>query len=192
MPFIIVESLLFVLCVIGFLIHRVKVSNLYSILFKGIASFMFISIALTLMIYVKDYSLYNIFIILGLTCGLAGDVLLDFKVFKPEHDLMFLNLGYLAFGIGHGFYLTSMIMISNQKFDTSIVNNNFLIAIFITLAILIAFFITSLLLKFDMKNCLIQSGLYLIILAYVMGFACVMFITSKFSSFSWAMILFFL
>ena len=52
------------------------------------------------------------FILLGLICGLIGDVLLDLKVIYPFHDDKYLKAGMVAFGVGHIFYISALLVLA--------------------------------------------------------------------------------
>ena len=43
------------------------------------------------------------FVLLGLVCGLMGDIWLDLKYVFPERDEPFTYAGFCAFGVGHLF-----------------------------------------------------------------------------------------
>ena len=50
------------------------------------------------------------FVVLGLLCGLLGDILLDLKYVFPEKDEPFTYAGFCAFGVGHILYLIGMLL----------------------------------------------------------------------------------
>ena len=50
------------------------------------------------------------FVVLGLLCGLLGDIWLDLKYVFPEKDEPFTYAGFCAFGIGHILYISGMLL----------------------------------------------------------------------------------
>ena len=50
------------------------------------------------------------FVLLGLLCGLLGDVWLDLKYVFPEKDRPFTLAGFLSFGLGHVLFITGMLL----------------------------------------------------------------------------------
>jgi hypothetical protein len=49
-------------------------------------------------------------IVMGLVCGLLGDIWLDLKYVFPEQQRPFTLTGFCVFGIGHIFYITGMLL----------------------------------------------------------------------------------
>lgn len=49
-------------------------------------------------------------VILGLVCGLSGDIWLDLKYVFPQKDEPFTYAGFAAFGIGHVLYTAGMLI----------------------------------------------------------------------------------
>ncbi|MBQ5952191.1 MAG: hypothetical protein IJL66_08595 [Lachnospiraceae bacterium] len=50
------------------------------------------------------------FVLMGLLSGLLGDIWLDLKYVFPEKNRSFTLAGFSAFGIGHVFYMTGMLL----------------------------------------------------------------------------------
>ena len=50
------------------------------------------------------------FVVLGLLCGLMGDIWLDLKYVFPEKDEPFTYAGFCAFGAGHMLYIAGMLL----------------------------------------------------------------------------------
>ena len=50
------------------------------------------------------------FVVLGLLCGLMGDIWLDLKYVFPEKDEPFTYAGFCAFGVGHMLYIAGMLL----------------------------------------------------------------------------------
>ena len=76
-------------------------------MFKTIDSLLFLSLGIYLFFY-KGQPNIGIFIILGLTFGLLGDVALAFKRIAKDKDKFFTLLGMTFFIIGHIFYTTGL------------------------------------------------------------------------------------
>ena len=49
------------------------------------------------------------FVLLGLLCGLLGDVWLDLKYVFPKHDRSLTLMGFTVFGIGHVMYVAGLL-----------------------------------------------------------------------------------
>ena len=76
-------------------------------MFKTIDSLLFLSLGIYLFFY-KGQPNIGIFIVLGLTFGLLGDVALAFKRIAKDKDKFFTLLGMTFFIIGHIFYTTGL------------------------------------------------------------------------------------
>ena len=50
------------------------------------------------------------FVVLGLVCGLLGDIWLDLKYVFPEKDEPFTYAGFCVFGVGHILYIIGMLL----------------------------------------------------------------------------------
>ncbi|MBE7007938.1 MAG: hypothetical protein E7422_02125 [Ruminococcaceae bacterium] len=92
-----------------YLSEKVKSCSLKATFLKSIVSLLFLTLAV--------WSWYarggkpeklGIFVILGLLCGLLGDIWLDLKYVFPAQDTPFTYAGFLAFGIGHVLYVAGM------------------------------------------------------------------------------------
>ena len=102
-----------------FLFVRVKYGSIAGLLTKVLASFSFVLLAVVLS-FTKMQSNYYAslsiaFLILGLVCGLIGDILLDLKVMYVFHEDKYLKAGMLSFGVGHVFYIASMLTLLNNE-----------------------------------------------------------------------------
>ena len=52
----------------------------------------------------------GVIIVMGLVCGLLGDIWLDLKYVFPEQDQLFTYAGFAAFGVGHVLYIAGMLV----------------------------------------------------------------------------------
>ena len=113
-------------------------------MFKTIDSLLFLSLGIYLYFY-KGQPNIGIFIILGLTFGLLGDVALAFKSIVKAKDKFFTLLGMTFFIIGHIFYTTGLFV--NYYVPGNVVH----IIIPLVVAILIALSIVAIELKLKFK-----------------------------------------
>lgn len=103
-------------CELAFLVwyvyEKVKAYSLKAVLIKSVASVLFIAVGLfglhASALY-GDTSPAGAFIVLGLVCGLLGDIWLDLKYVFPKHDQLFTYAGFAVFGIGHILYIAGML-----------------------------------------------------------------------------------
>lgn len=92
-----------------FLYFRVKEKRAIAVIFKGCVSLMFIATALVAWLTSKNpNNTFGIFVLVGLSFGLLGDVLLDIKYIDLKKELMWTILGFFAFAFGHVFYATGL------------------------------------------------------------------------------------
>lgn len=95
-----------------FIIVRVTKGGALGILTKTFASFCFLLYGVISLTQSSFFSSASVFIILGLVCGLIGDIVLDLKyVYKEQNDI-YLNGGMLSFSVGHVFYFVGTIILS--------------------------------------------------------------------------------
>ena len=113
-------------------------------MFKTIDSLLFLSLGIYLFFY-KGQPNVGIFIILGLTFGLLGDVALAFKRIAKDKDKFFTLLGMTFFIIGHIFYTTGLFV--NYYVPGNVIH----IIIPLVVAVLIALSIVFIELKLKFK-----------------------------------------
>lgn len=93
-----------------FLLVRVKKGGLPGVIAKAIASVLFISTACAALAVNPAESAYGLLIVIGLTCGLLGDIWLDLKwVYVSDRDT-YLYAGFYSFFTGHLFFLAAIYM----------------------------------------------------------------------------------
>ena len=102
-----------ILLTILFLIVRTTVGGAYAVVTKTMASFSFILLG-GVGIFQGGFDTFSLFVMLGLVCGLIGDILLDNKVMYREHENIYLNSGMLSFGVGHLFYFVATCSLAVQ------------------------------------------------------------------------------
>lgn len=92
--------------------EKINAYSLKAALIKSVVSALFIAVGL--------YGLYTssanvggnpigVLVVMGLVCGLLGDIWLDLKYVFPEQDLPFTYAGFASFGIGHVLYIAGML-----------------------------------------------------------------------------------
>lgn len=109
MLFWIIPLSLGVLSLSQFLYFRVKGRRLLAVILKGLTSLLFIDTALVAWLTNHNtQSMFGLYVVLGLFFGLLGDVFLDLKYMSETKADLFTRLGFIAFGIGHIFYLTGL------------------------------------------------------------------------------------
>ena len=57
---------------------------------------------------------YGVLIVIGLVFGMLGDIYLDQKWVYPDDMTMYLNAGFVSFGIGHLFYIPAILLASGM------------------------------------------------------------------------------
>lgn len=82
--------------------------SIKAVLIKSVVSALFIAVAVWGW-YKSSHGILGVFIILGLTFGLLGDIWLDFKYVFRTHADQFTYAGFAAFGIGHILYITGLL-----------------------------------------------------------------------------------
>ena len=104
-----------VLCMIitvAFCVLRATKATFYSLTLKILASLCFIFSAILALSIGGFESVPGILILVGLICGLAGDIILDLKVMYPaKNDVLFLT-GTASFAVGHVFYFVALLLVN--------------------------------------------------------------------------------
>jgi uncharacterized membrane protein YhhN len=94
--------------VLYFLAIRVKKGGVPALIAKSAASVLFIASASAALGHNSGQHVYGILIILGLVCGLLGDIWLDLKWIYPEDKDIYLFSGFYSFFTGHLFFITAI------------------------------------------------------------------------------------
>ena len=95
-----------------FIVVRVTKGGVFAMVVKALASLSFVAYGVFSLTQITWFNEGSAFIIMGLICGLVGDVLLDAKVVYTKDNDVYLNSGMLVFGLGHVFYLVGTILFS--------------------------------------------------------------------------------
>ncbi len=100
------------ICLVAFLVFRVKKTDVKSLMLKSATSVMFILTGAFLLM--GKPSLYGAFIVAGLVCGILGDIWLDMKfMYKSDEDFL-TKAGFSSFAFGHCFYIAAIIAGTTQ------------------------------------------------------------------------------
>lgn len=93
--------------------EKIKAYSVKALLLKSLVSVLFVAVG----VYGAQSSavkggigLLSPFVILGLVCGLLGDVWLDLKYVFPEKDQPFTYAGFCFFGVGHILFISGMLI----------------------------------------------------------------------------------
>ena len=93
-----------------YIIIKCQRYDLKELFVKTILSFLFIVLALVATYNSNKFKLFNLFVILGLVCGLIGDILLDLKNIDLDRTVGYTYGGFVAFGVGHIMFITGLII----------------------------------------------------------------------------------
>ncbi len=158
-----------------FLIARDRKGSVKALLLKTITSFLFISVAFASVMVNSGQGVATFFalIIMGLICGLIGDIVLDLKVMYKESSSLYQHGGMVAFLIGHLFYLAALIIYFGFDWIP--------LVIAVVLAIIIAC-VSKFILKFNFAEHTVDTYAYTFFLSYMMTQACYAAITRGFTA----------
>ena len=93
--------------------EKIRAYSVRAVLLKSVVSMLFIMVGVYgtwLSASNGSASLLCPFVVLGLLCGLLGDVWLDLKYVFPEKDEPFTYAGFCVFGVGHILYIIGMLL----------------------------------------------------------------------------------
>ena len=93
--------------------EKIRAYSVRAVLLKSVVSMLFIMVGVYgtwLSASKGSASLLCPFVVLGLLCGLLGDVWLDLKYVFPEKDEPFTYAGFCVFGVGHILYIIGMLL----------------------------------------------------------------------------------
>ena len=147
---------------------RVTKGGSWGIVLKTLASFCFVLYGLLSYTQITWFSKGSIFIIVGLLCGLIGDIILDLKYVYRESNDIYLNTGMLAFGVGHIFYFVGTVLISE-----SVVKLWLPIVVALSIAAVLTpviYFVSKRLMGLDYGKFAWQSMIYCFILTFMSAF----------------------
>lgn len=93
-----------------FIASKVINYSFKTIVFKTIASLMFVALGIYLFVTVQGHFLLKLFLLLGLIFGMLGDTLLGFKYITTKTKTIWILAGMFAFAFGHLFYLIGLFL----------------------------------------------------------------------------------
>lgn len=156
---------LMVVSVALFLVLRIMSPNKSSLSAKLVASFIFVVMGI-LSLCTPGYTVVKAMFVLGLVCGLIGDVVLELKVNYSENVGTYLNIGTMFFGFGHIAYFFGIVV-----YVTAVVVIGFwwMTLAALIFSLLVAWLIVgnSKALKLDMTGFKVQSYFYTAMLLFV-------------------------
>lgn len=94
-----------------FIIVRITNGGMQALYFKIIASLGFIATTMATL-WLTDFCVYGVFILAGQILGLLGDIFLDQKMIHKDYDFQYTNIGFIAFGVGHIFFVCAVVLSS--------------------------------------------------------------------------------
>ncbi len=163
---IILLTVLSVVTALLFSILRVTHGGMVSLLTKTLASFCFVLLGVVV-VFEHPLGKIGMFVLLGLICGMIGDILLDLKSVDRTRADSYLNFGMLAFGIGHVFYVLFGALLCGQNvLVEALIAGAF--AVVFTLAVV---FFSKQLLGLTLGKFVIQAGSYACMLSFAAAFA---------------------
>lgn len=162
------------IALILFLIFRDRSGSVKALLFKTVTSFLFISVAFASFMVnpSQGVATFAMLIMMGLICGLIGDILLDLKVMYKGSSSLYQHGGMVAFLLGHLFYLTALIIYFGFNWIP--------VVIALVLAIIVAC-VSKFILKFNFAEHTVDTYAYSFILSYMMTQACYAAITQGYT-----------
>ena len=127
----------------------------------------------------NGYAFYYLYIIIGLICGMLGDIFLELKKNYKNEDLTYFNSGTTAFALGHIMYLVGMIRMVDGAVSLWLES-------IISLVIAVAFaslliLVLSKPLKLNFGKCKWQSFGYCILLTFVTVFSIFIYVKARIS-----------
>jgi len=158
-----------------FLIARDRKGSVQALLIKTLTSFLFISVAFTsFMINPNpDVATFAMLIMMGLICGLIGDIVLDLKIMYRESSSLYQQGGMVAFLVGHLYYLAALVIYFGFNWMP--------VVIALVLAVIIGV-VSKFILKFNFAEHTIITYAYSFFLSYMMTQACYAAITRGFTA----------
>ena len=158
-----------------FLIARDRKGSVKALLFKTLTSFLFIAVAFAAFLANPNQgvSTYAMLIMMGLVCGLIGDIILDLKIMYKESSSLYQHGGMVSFLIGHLFYLAALIIYFGFNWMP--------VVIALALAVIIGL-VSKFILKFNFAEHTIDTYAYSFFLSYMMTQACYAAITQGFTA----------
>lgn len=158
-----------------FSVLRVTHGGITSLMTKTLASFCFVLLGVVVVSHNRNLDV-AMFILLGLICGMIGDILLDLKSVDHTRADSYLNFGMLAFGVGHVFYVLFVAFLSGKSvLIEALIAGAF--AILFTGAVLL---FSKQLLGLDLGKFALQASAYSCALSFAAAFSVALAVTLSF------------
>ena len=93
---------------IMFLVFKCKEYSVKELILKAVTSLLFVSVG-AVSFFKNGNEPLGMFVVLGLSCGMLGDIWLDLKYVFKEKDKIFTYAGFISFAIGHLVYIAGFI-----------------------------------------------------------------------------------
>ena len=158
-----------------FLVARDRKGSVQALLFKTLTSFLFISVAFASFMVNPNEGVasFAMLIMMGLICGLIGDIVLDLKIMYKESSSLYQHGGMVAFLVGHLFYLAALVIYFGFNWLP--------LVIAVVLAVIIGL-VSKFILKFNFAEHTINTYAYSFFLSYMLTQACYAAITQGFTT----------
>ena len=148
-----------------FILIRSKGASIYSIMLKSLASFCFVTCFIVSLVYLTDFNSAYVALGLGLVAGLIGDLLLELKVVYSENSDEYLMSGFVAFGVGHIFYIFAMIALANSIWKINSLVLPIAVAVGVALVLTFAtYLLTTKVMKFNFGKNIYATFIYTFVL----------------------------
>ena len=126
------------------------------------------------------YFYYSLYILIGLICGMLGDIYIELRKIYIEDKLSYFNAGMACFALGHVMYIIAMVKIVG--------NESLLFDVLVSVGVASAFsallfFVLAKPLKLEFGKCKWQSFLYCIELTFTMMFSIMLYANHNLSIF---------
>lgn len=151
----------------AFIRIRTLKGGVAGVISKAVASLAFVS-AGVIAISLHGANLGTGLIVIGLVCGLVGDILLDLKVVYPQSDCAWTNSGMAAFGLGHISFAFGFALIAGAGSNLTLCA---LISAGVAIVLASAIMLLGKPLKLKFGKYFAQSYIYAILLVFMASFS---------------------
>lgn len=110
--FLVVGALFLIL----FLLEKCRRYSIKETIIKGLTSLTFVGLGIHNFAYLSFHPL-GLLVLIGLICGLFGDIFLELKYSHKVHSRFYTYAGFVSFAIGHIFYITGMMLYLYQSYE---------------------------------------------------------------------------
>lgn len=166
----VLKIVLLSLCLVfatAFIAVRTLKGGTAGVLTKALASFAFVASGI-IAIVLNASTLGTGLVVMGLVCGLIGDILLDLKVVYPNNDTAWTNGGMLSFGVGHICFAIGFALIASPQSKVGLCA---LISAGVAIVLATVIMLLGKPLKLSFGKYFVQSYLYAIALVFMASFS---------------------